>query len=51
MAEMVLKILGMVCATIIAYTLAIEKDGTTEEAHPFLALLLELIALAIIFLS
>ncbi len=49
MAEMILKILGMVCATIIAYTLATPKDEMLEESHPFLALLLELIALAIIF--
>ncbi len=49
MAEIILKILGMMCATLVAYELATKKDGVLKETHPYLAVFLELGALAIIF--
>ena len=51
MAEIILKILGMLCATVISYKLATKEDGIVRETHPYIALFLELGALAIIFLS
>lgn len=50
MVEIILKILGMMCATFIAYKLATKEEGLLEETHPYTALFLELGALAIIFL-
>ena len=54
MLVFILKVLGIVGATIVAYALATTKVTTGEifeETHPFMAVILELVALAIIFLS
>lgn len=51
MLVFILKALGIIGATIVAYALATTKvgNGPFEETHPFLAMLLEVLALAIIF--
>ena len=49
MVEILLKLIGIICATVVAYVLATTKDGRLQETHPFAALFLELIALSIIF--
>lgn len=51
MVEIILKILGMMCATLVAYKLATKEDGILKETHSYAAAFLELGALAIIFLS
>lgn len=50
----ILKVLGIIGATIVAHALATNKVTTGEifeETHPFMAVILEIVALAIIFLS
>ena len=49
MVEIILKILGIMCATVVSYKLATTKQGVLQETHPYIALFLELGALAIIF--
>lgn len=49
MTEILLKFLGIIGATLVAYILATKEDGTLRETHPYLAAFLELGALALIF--
>lgn len=49
MLRFILKLIGIIGASIVAYFLATTKDGVLEETHPFLAVILEAVALAIIF--
>lgn len=49
MTEILLKFLGIIGATLVAYVLATKEEGTRRETHPFAALFLELVALAVIF--
>ena len=49
MTEILLKFLGIIGATVVAYVLATKEEGTLRETHPFAALFLELGALAVIF--
>ena len=53
MLVFILKVLGIIGATIVAHGLATTKitEGPLERTHPFMAVILELVALAIIFLS
>ncbi|MCI8383274.1 MAG: hypothetical protein HFJ33_00040 [Clostridia bacterium] len=51
MVQIILKILGMMCATLVAYKLATKEEGILKGTHPYTALFLKLGALAIIFLS
>ncbi len=51
MVESIVKILGMMSATVIAYKLATKEEGQLQETHPFVAAFLELGALAVIFFS
>ena len=47
--EYVLKIVGIIVASIVSYKLATKEEGPLRETHPVLAMSLELIALGIIF--
>lgn len=49
MAEILLKFLGIIGATIVAYGLATKEEGTLRTTHPFAALFLELGTLVVIF--
>ncbi len=51
MKEIVLKLVGIVGATIVAYGLATTQEGVLRETHPLGAIALEVIALIIIFLD
>ena len=49
----ILKVSGIIGATIVAYALATTKtaEGTLTDTHPFWAVLVEVAALAIIFMT
>lgn len=49
MTEILLKFLGIIGVTVVAYGLATKKEGTLGETHPYLAFFLELGAFAVIF--
>ena len=49
MTEILLKFLGIIGATVVAYVLATKESGNLRETHPYLAFFLELGTLALIF--
>lgn len=53
MLTFILKLAGIIGASAVAYSLATTKkeSGPFEETHPYMAIILEIGALAIIFLN